>query len=683
MKGPSLFSVSARNIMVVGIVLMLLTLAVPNVTDGRTLVVNQQHSSANDENAGTEDNPLATISRAAELALPGDTVLVHAGVYRERVSPARGGEEGKPIVYMAAPGEEVHIKGSDIWRPTWQPVAGQRNVYLAKLDSTMFGKYNPCRTELSVMKNRTCGQIFVDGKHFKEMESLEEVYATPGSWIATAERDGIYVRFYGSVRPPENRMVELTTRGRIFAPYKRSLGYIQVKGFTMEHCGNNYPYYFYWTRSGSLPQAGALGCRGGHHWVIENNTIRWAKTVGLDCGTEGPLDAEGLNQPKSTKAGHHLIRNNVISDNGSAGILGYQSLRTKIIGNVFERNNNLGFNAAENGGVKTHFFVGGLIEGNLFRDNECIGLWLDNVYAQTRITRNVLVNNRNANIFIEMGGGPLLIDNNIIALSRRGWHNASGLYTLDAGGVTIAHNLFVYNASFAVTSYLVGTRGYRVYPEDIQSWNKGWDGDDPIGIGEKKRCLPENIKIFNNIMMGGSINLPLPSPLSKGNRSDYNLFNPPWTLTNLPFVANNKGPGGKPGAGLQYHEVVKQLEIAYKRGNVSPDEGNQPRYFHKAGVGDSYYEGTMLSLRQWRLMGMDKHSLMTSVPGNNIRALDLDVSLKVDESPWKLGCKPIRGVDKDFFGNPMPGNPLPGPFQNLKEGDNRLIIWPVKGTRLE
>ena len=199
-------------------------------------------------------------------------------------------------------------------------------------------------------------------------------------------------------------------------------------------------------------------------------------------------------------------------------------------------------------------------------------------------------------------------------------------------------------------------------------------------IGERRRCLPENMKIFNNILMGGSINMPLPSALSRDNESDYNLFNPPWTLTSLPFVANNKGPGGKPGAGLQYHEVVEQLERAYEQNNVSPEEGNQPRYFHKAGVGNPYYEGTMLSLAQWRLMGMDKHSLMTSVLGNNIRALGLDVSLKVDKSPWKLGCKPIRGVHKDFFGNPMPKNPLPGPFQNLKEGDNRLIIWPVRGT---
>ncbi len=45
------------------------------------------------------------------MAEPGDTVIVHEGIYRERVS-SRGGESGrkKPIVFMAAKGENVGDK---------------------------------------------------------------------------------------------------------------------------------------------------------------------------------------------------------------------------------------------------------------------------------------------------------------------------------------------------------------------------------------------------------------------------------------------------------------------------------------------------------------------------------------------------------------------------------------------
>jgi alpha-L-arabinofuranosidase len=44
-----------------------------------------------DTNTGSEDAPFLTISAAARVAQPGDTVLVHAGTYREWVSPRFGG----------------------------------------------------------------------------------------------------------------------------------------------------------------------------------------------------------------------------------------------------------------------------------------------------------------------------------------------------------------------------------------------------------------------------------------------------------------------------------------------------------------------------------------------------------------------------------------------------------------
>ena len=61
---------------------------------------------------GSKGRPLRTISHAAELARPGDTVLVHGGEYREWVRPRRGGLSGsRRITYQAAPGEHVVIKG--------------------------------------------------------------------------------------------------------------------------------------------------------------------------------------------------------------------------------------------------------------------------------------------------------------------------------------------------------------------------------------------------------------------------------------------------------------------------------------------------------------------------------------------------------------------------------------------
>ena len=60
--------------------------------------------------------------------MPDDMVLVHEGVYRERVAPARGGLKGKPIIYMADNGEKVVIKGSDTWTPDWQKWKGVKDA---------------------------------------------------------------------------------------------------------------------------------------------------------------------------------------------------------------------------------------------------------------------------------------------------------------------------------------------------------------------------------------------------------------------------------------------------------------------------------------------------------------------------------------------------------------------------
>ena len=38
----------------------------------------------NDNNGGTVSSPYRTISRAAQIAQPGDEIVVHSGIYRER-----------------------------------------------------------------------------------------------------------------------------------------------------------------------------------------------------------------------------------------------------------------------------------------------------------------------------------------------------------------------------------------------------------------------------------------------------------------------------------------------------------------------------------------------------------------------------------------------------------------------
>ena len=63
-------------------------------TMGITSLPKEYHvaKTGNDANPGTIEEPLHTIQAAANLAQPGDVITVHAGVYRERITPPKGGE---------------------------------------------------------------------------------------------------------------------------------------------------------------------------------------------------------------------------------------------------------------------------------------------------------------------------------------------------------------------------------------------------------------------------------------------------------------------------------------------------------------------------------------------------------------------------------------------------------------
>jgi hypothetical protein len=73
-----------------------------------TFVVSPQ---GNDENPGTTDQSWRTLDKANRTLQPGDTVVVRAGVYHETITPVAAGLPGQPIVYVAAPEEEVVVDG--------------------------------------------------------------------------------------------------------------------------------------------------------------------------------------------------------------------------------------------------------------------------------------------------------------------------------------------------------------------------------------------------------------------------------------------------------------------------------------------------------------------------------------------------------------------------------------------
>ena len=138
-----------------------------------------------DQGGGDERHPFLTIQRAADTAAAGDTVIVHGGEYREWVRPQNGGlDDSCRIVYRAADGEQVVIKGSERIR-TWVPEGDQ--VWKVVIENSFFGNYNPYAREISgdwLVDPRNwavhTGDVYLNGTSLFEAPDLEAVRRPAG-----------------------------------------------------------------------------------------------------------------------------------------------------------------------------------------------------------------------------------------------------------------------------------------------------------------------------------------------------------------------------------------------------------------------------------------------------------------------------------------------------------------------
>jgi len=137
-----------------------------------------------DGNPGSASRPFKTISAAAAIAQAGDVLTVHEGVYRERVNPPRGGiSENKRIVYQAAPGETVVIKGSEIVKG-WDKV--QAGVWKVQVPNSLFGDFNPFSDVIGGEwygtprdgYDRHTGAVYLNGDWLDEAPALDQVLSS-------------------------------------------------------------------------------------------------------------------------------------------------------------------------------------------------------------------------------------------------------------------------------------------------------------------------------------------------------------------------------------------------------------------------------------------------------------------------------------------------------------------------
>ena len=161
-------------------IIVLLTVAV-SVASAREYHVSITGS---DLHEGTVAKPLRTISAAARLAQPGDVITVHEGFYRERINPVRGGKsDQKRIIYQAAPGEKVTIKGSEVIKD-WQKV--QNDTWKVSIPNSFFGDFNPYNDLIHGDwfnprgRDHHTGAVYLNGHWLTEAVKLQDVLESVG-----------------------------------------------------------------------------------------------------------------------------------------------------------------------------------------------------------------------------------------------------------------------------------------------------------------------------------------------------------------------------------------------------------------------------------------------------------------------------------------------------------------------
>jgi hypothetical protein len=604
----------------------------------------------NDAGDGGPASPLKTISAAARLAQPGDTITVHAGTYRERINPPRGGEsDARRIVYQAAPGEEAVIKGSEVVHG-WQQFAP--GVWKLTLPNSFFGGYNPYKDLITgdwfTDKGRPhhTGEVYLNGKALFETNLLEqilrpernnEIRDSEGStytWFCESDGRNTYIYANFHDKDPNRELVELNVRESVFYPDRPGRNYITVRGFRLAHAATQWA-------APTAEQIGLIGTHWSKGWIIENNVISDSK---CSCVTLGKDRATGHNvwnnDPRKDGATHynevilraleagwsrenigsHIVRNNTIFNCEQAGIAGSMGAAWSRITNnhiyaIWARRQ---FTGAEMAGIKLHGAIDVVIANNRIH-HAGRGMWMDWMAQGTRIESNLLYDNSTDDLFMEVDHGPFVVDNNIFL------SNIS-LSDMSEGGAYL-HNIFA-GRIVSRPEPRRSTPFHKPHSSALAGLASTTGGDD---------------RFYNNIFLGAE------DPAAGGVRPDtgYGL----WVYDQREFPLYAGGNAFFAGARPYYKEQAPlRLPGAHPMPSVREEGGSVYLQFPQPP----------------ELLKQRTQVVTTEFLGRT----------KVAGLPYENADGSPLVIDTDYFGRKRdPRNPAPGPFEIPVRGEAGLKVW--------
>ena len=651
------------------------------------------------EGNGSKEMPFRRINDAARIAVPGDEVIVAPGIYREYVNPVNAGTEEKRITYRSEKPLGAVITGAELLTG-WKKVKG--TTWTARVNNGIFGTYNPykevvCGDWYFSPVIRHTGSVYLNDAAMYECSSLEECEAgkpDPHAWTQDeakylwyTEQDGeetvLYANFHG--KDPNKQKVEISVRRNCFMPDKTGIGYITVSGFLITKAATT------WAPPAAY-QDGMIGPHWSRGWIIEDCEVSNSRCCGISLGkyldpendmyffhkkvkspTQMERDAVCRGQYHGwlkEKVGGHIIRRCNVHHCEQTGIVGrmggvFSTIEDCHIHHIC---NSQQLGGAETAGIKLHAAIDVTIRRNHIH-NCIMGVWLDWEAQGARVSQNLMHDNcrpegreqaRGAmfstDIFVEVGHGPTLIDNNVLM--------SPVSITIPSEGIACVHNLILGGFSLinsGVDSVVNGQREPRYTPYHIRHRTE---------VAGFMTILHGDDRIYNNLFIQA---YPIQDKERKPTDAEYQTVGtapfdifPTYEEWFAPFV-----PGAKPDMG-----ALAKVHF-----------GHLPVWVE----GNAYFNGATVCKHEKHKLS-DKRSKVTIALEEKEGKYSLKTNVYAKLKNFKDGiiCTETLGkafepeqrfenpdgtdivFDRDYFGNHRGTETIPGPFASAEDAEKIL-----------
>ncbi|NQU75990.1 MAG: right-handed parallel beta-helix repeat-containing protein, partial [Planctomycetes bacterium] len=462
----------------------------PTRRPDKTYYVDRENLKASDHNDGSEAAPLKHIQSAVDKVVPGDTVLVKGGTYRESVLWKTPGQPDARITLAAADGHTVVIKGSVVvtgWERITPEAAhlvgrdGQANLWIRRnwhRDSIVPAdepNMDYCDGLLFHDRPRQAFWFWQDATPaghgrlapaFQRWELEEgrifhdETERTLCIWLPTGidpNVGGIEV----SVRP-----MLLVAADR--QDNKTAMDYVTIRGLQFRHAGSR-----------NSASRGAVITSDEGKVIFEDNIIPSHRHAFLTIfETRKTTYAVSLNGLKT------IFEDNVVSCNDYGG-LGVGGSGAHIRRNIFSYNGIGGIGGAGDGHlIEDNQVVGNNVDGYTYFNS--VGKWT--LLTNTTFRRHKATHNKGSGLWFDIACNDNVIEDSIFN------HNAGVGLDLEISRRNLVRNcIMAFNTKSPSGYYITSQRGenQRSYAAESAGW----------GMANRES---EDTKILNCLIYGNA-----------------------------------------------------------------------------------------------------------------------------------------------------------------------------------